>query len=268
MLTEVRMLHEFPDYRNPPVMEVVCGVSFEKLVGFKAPHFGIFWQRLRDTYPSCQSAAPIGFPSAPTEDLKEFPLLLPRIWFISTDQSSVVQLQSNKFLCNWRKIEEQGFYPRYENIIKLFEQNFNLFKEFVRDEKFPELKLTEYELSYVNHIPQGEAWHSIDQIGSLLPDLCWRAHDRFLTSPNKLGWTLSIPLPDGKGDLNVTLSQAMRKRDNVPIFILDLTARGPLIEQSLESLWKCFEVAHKWIVFGFADLTSREVQESVWKRIR
>jgi uncharacterized protein (TIGR04255 family) len=262
------MLPDFPDYQNPPVMEVVCGITFDKLVGFKAPHFGVFWQRLRDEYPLCQSAPPLGFPSVPVEDIKEFPLPLPRIWFISKDQSSVVQLQSNKFLCNWRKIEEQGSYPRYNNIIQSFKRNLDSFQAFLKDEAFSELKLTEYELSYINHIPQGDGWHSIDQIESLLPDLCWRTHERFLSSPNRLGWTLSIPLPEEKGELNVKLNQAMRKKDNVPIFILDLTARGPVREQLRESLWEWFEVAHQWIVFGFADLTSREVQDSIWKRIK
>ena len=262
------MLPDYPDYQNPPVIEVVCGITFEKLDGFKAPHFGVFWQRVREDYPSCQSATPLGFTSAPIEDMKEFTFPLPRIWFISKDQSSVIQLQSNKFLCNWRKREEKDSYPRYDNIIKLFKINLDLFEDFIRDENFPGLTLIEYELSYINHIPQGEGWHSIDQIESLLPDLCWRSHERFLTSPSQLGWTFSIPLPDGKGHLNVKLNQAIRKKDNVPIFILDLTVRGSAIGQSRESLWKWFEVAHEWIVFGFADLTSREAQELIWKRVK
>jgi hypothetical protein len=60
----------------------------------------------------------------------------------------------------------------------------------------------------------------------------------------------------------------MRKRDNVPIFILDLTVRGNVAEHSAEVLWDWFDIAHQWIVFGFSDLTSREVQDLVWERIK
>jgi uncharacterized protein (TIGR04255 family) len=266
---EVGMLPGFPDYEKPPVIEVVCGITFEKLSGFKAPHFGIYWQRLRDDYPICQSAPPLGFPAGAIEDEKDFPLPLPRIWFISKDLSSVIQVQTNKFLCNWRKIEDETSYPRYDTIIKSFKKNLNVFKKFIKEENFDELNMIQCELSYINHIPQGKGWRSIDQIESLLPDLCWRTNEeRFLPSPNKLEWTFSFDLPEGKGALNVKLNQAMRKRDNMPIFVLDLTARGTVAEQSAECLWDWFDVAHKWIVFGFADLTSREVQETVWKRVK
>jgi len=264
------MSADFPDYENPPVIEVVCGITFEPLKGFKAPHFGLFWQKLRNEYPFCQSAPPLGFPPGPVDTESEFPLPLPRIWFISQDRTSVIQLQNDKFLCNWRKMEEGGSYPRYDNIIKSFKKNLKLFKTFLKDEKFNQLKLTEYELSYINHIPQSKGWESIDQIQSLLPDLVWRTYDedRFLPSPQKLGWTLSFPLPENKGVLNVKLNQAIRKKDNVPLFILELTAQGTPTEQSVEGIWEYFDVAHKWIVFGFTDLTSPEVQRSVWKRKR
>ena len=125
-------------------------------------------------------------------------------------------------------MEEGGSYPRYDNIIKSFKKNLKLFKTFLKDEKFNQLKLTEYELSYINHIPQSKGWESIDQIQSLLPDLCWRTHDedRFLPSPQKLGWTLSFPLPESKGALNVKLNQAIRKKDNVPLYYIRTHGSG------------------------------------------
>jgi uncharacterized protein (TIGR04255 family) len=261
------MSADFPDFENPPVTEVVCGITFEALKGFNAQHFGLFWQKLRSEYPLCQNVLPLGFLPARAEAEDEFPFPLPRIWFISKDRTTVIQLQNNKFLCNWRKMEEEKSYPRYNSIIKSFKRNLNIFQDFIKEENLGELKLTEYELSYINHISQGAGWHSIDQIKSLLPDLCWRTHEeRFLPSPSRLAWTLSFPLPESKGQLNVKLNQGMRKKDNVPILILDLTARGAVTKNSLESLWESFDVAHKWIVFGFTDLTSWEVQESIWKR--
>jgi uncharacterized protein (TIGR04255 family) len=83
------MLPDFPDYVKPPVNEVVCGITFEKLGGFKAPHFGTFWQRLRDDYPTCQSAPPLVFRLFLRDD-NDFSTASNMV--ISKDLSSVVQV--------------------------------------------------------------------------------------------------------------------------------------------------------------------------------
>ena len=88
-----------PSYKFPPVIEVVCGISFKKIEKLKAPHFGLFWQKLRSDYPKCQHAAPLGFPSKPLDfDVDpEFPFPFPRIWFINEKEDGLIQLQNNMY---------------------------------------------------------------------------------------------------------------------------------------------------------------------------
>ena len=38
--------HSLPDYKKPPVIEVVCGISFETIEKFRGPHLGLFWPLL------------------------------------------------------------------------------------------------------------------------------------------------------------------------------------------------------------------------------
>lgn len=33
-----------PDFENPPVVEVVCGIQFEYLSQLITPHFGLLWE--------------------------------------------------------------------------------------------------------------------------------------------------------------------------------------------------------------------------------
>ncbi|MCF8051072.1 MAG: hypothetical protein K9L59_07530 [Desulfobacterales bacterium] len=37
------MKKDLPDFENPPIGEVVCGLAFEKMDDFKGAHIGIFW---------------------------------------------------------------------------------------------------------------------------------------------------------------------------------------------------------------------------------
>ena len=81
--------NSLPSYKIPPVIEVVCGINFKKIAQFKAPHFGLFWQKLRGDYPTCKHASPLGFPPKPP-DFEADPELffpLPRLWFINEKEN-------------------------------------------------------------------------------------------------------------------------------------------------------------------------------------
>lgn len=51
---------DLPEFKSPPVIEVVCGVQFEPLPGFLSVHFGEFWARIRDRYPRTEDRPPLG----------------------------------------------------------------------------------------------------------------------------------------------------------------------------------------------------------------
>ncbi len=260
----------FPSYKNPPVIEVVCGVDFKRIQQFKAPHLGLFWQKLRADYPICQHAPPLGFPPKPSGPEIEFelpPFLLPRIWFINEQNNGLIQIQNDRFLYNWRRMDEKESYPRYRNVIEAFRANLELFERFLAEENLDPLIPIECELTYINHILKGEGWESIAHIHKVLPDLNWRSNNkRFLPEPRDLGWRTSFALPEDKGLLNVKLNHASRKIDNRPVFVLEISARGLGADKSLDAMWSWFEIAHEWIVWGFTDLTGKEVQATIWER--
>lgn len=99
----------FPDYDNPPLTEVVCGILFQNLESFLTPHVGLLWEKFKLDYPYCQEVAPL----APAieqfgESLDvEFDLIdippLPRVWFLNENGSEIIQIQRDRFLHNWKK---------------------------------------------------------------------------------------------------------------------------------------------------------------------
>ena len=38
---------QLPEYEEPPVIEVVCGIHFEELTSLQAVHLGSLWSKLR-----------------------------------------------------------------------------------------------------------------------------------------------------------------------------------------------------------------------------
>ncbi|NOT00313.1 MAG: TIGR04255 family protein [Phycisphaerales bacterium] len=262
-----------PKFDQPPVIEVVCGILFHPLDAMLAPHFGQFWERLRaEGYTSCQEQMPL----APIVELfGEQPSLeiqfsdkppLPRIWFVRQNDDGIVQLQRDRFLHNWKKTRPEHAYPNYEKVISLFRQRLDTFERFLRDGSLGQIQPRQYEMTYVNHIPQGSGWDAIADLGHIFPEVSWRnRRDRFLSALEAVNLRFSFQLPDGRGRLHATIRSALRRQDNMPVLLLEMNARGMPEDASRDAMWKWFDVAHEWIVLGFTDLTSDRMHQ-YWKR--
>src|SRR5437879_3366164 len=112
-----------PDFENPPVLEVVCGVQFPAIAGLQTRHFGEFWDQCKQDFPLTHDAPPIPIvvDEAPSVEFLSLPPLR-RMMMISTDNSYVVQVQEDRFNLNWRKSSPDQQYPRFENIFKRFRE--------------------------------------------------------------------------------------------------------------------------------------------------
>ena len=124
------------------------------------------------------------------------------------------------------------------------------------------------EMTYLNQIELGKPDEPLADVGSVLPDFQWRKlPGRFFGIPESFAWRTTFPLPDQAGRLHITMQAGARRQDGIPLLLLDLTARGLAQEHSQGALWRWFDLAHEWIVRGFADLTSEELQRDSWNRI-
>jgi uncharacterized protein (TIGR04255 family) len=261
------------NYENPPVIEVVCGILFKPLEAFLAPHYGLLWEKYRPEYNNCSEVPPL----APIiEKLEVAPKIniefdetppLPRIWFTNKTDNGIIQVQRDRFLYNWRKIRPEDKYPRYYNVIMELQGHFNTFCSFIKDNNLGEIIPLQYEMTYVNHILKGEGWESIKDIGTIFPDFSFRSTNRkFLPEPEGINWRTSFALPKFLGRMHVAIRKGKIIKTNQPMLLLDLTVRGIGDDNDLEKMINWFDIAHEWIVYGFADLTGEEVQKGIWKR--
>jgi uncharacterized protein (TIGR04255 family) len=263
---------DLPEYDNPPVTEVVCGVLFKTLDGFQIPHFGLFWEYFKKEYPACQEVAPL-MPllekfDVEAEEVQFNEIPLPRVWFTHRDETGIIQLQRDRFLHNWKKSKLSDSYPRYHVVIDLFKRHLDTFEAFLKEQKIGRIDPLQYEMTYVNHIPQGDGWNQLSDLGRVFRDYHWDSKKRFLPEFEHLNLRKSFRLPENKGRLHVSIRDARRRDDEKPILLFELTVRGFPVDQSREAMWGWFDVAREWIVRGFTDLTADEIQKKTWKKTR
>ena len=264
-----------PEYANPPLNEVVCGVLFKSLDLLLTPYLGVLWQHYKDNYPTCQEVPPIipiieSFERQPKPkpELTEIPPL-PRVWFVHADGNGVIQVQRDRFLHNWRQLKRIEQYPRFEPVFDMFVNHFETFKEFVKKHNLGTLEPLQYELTYINHIYQGEGWSTNADVGKIFSDFVWRAKEgRFLAAPEIINWRTTFILPNKAGRLHMVVRTGESREDSRPLYLFELTARGFIQNKSLDKMKEWFDLAHQWIVCGFTDLTDENTQRAVWKRTR
>jgi uncharacterized protein (TIGR04255 family) len=188
-----------PVYENPPVNEVVCGIHFTRLDELLNPYLGLLWEKYKPEYSRCQEVAPLmpiieNFDQGEPQEVDMLPL--PRTWFVHDNNRNIIQVQRDRFLHNWRKIHSSDNYPRYDNIIKDFRDRLSTFTEFLKENNLGTLTLLQYELTYINHILQGDGWETINDVEQIFPNFSWqKGKNSFLTSPETINWQTSFVLP-------------------------------------------------------------------------
>lgn len=262
-----------PEYEKPPLAEVICGTTYKPLDKFVASHMGILWGQFQPDYPKVEELAPLSSPieifqgqQIPTE--LEFTTVppLPRQRFTSKDGNNVIQIQRDRFIFNWRKVNQDDSYPRYLKVIESFEEKLSIFENFLQSGNI-NVEPIQNELTYINQIPQGDLWETIQDIRNIFPKIDLSFNGLILKEPETTNWRISFVLPNNLGRLHTVIrTNAERVSDGKPLIMFELTVRGMNQEQSKLNRKAWFDSAREWIVKGFTDLTSEEIQNKIWER--
>jgi uncharacterized protein (TIGR04255 family) len=265
-----------PDFESPPVVETVLSAQFQPLSQMRAAHFGLYWEQIRDRYPQTEERTPLDavverFP----EPLRRrpavrFPILesppVPRFWFVHQNQNELLQIQTDRFIRNWRKTGEGDSYPRYEKLKEWFDQDFQEFSDFASREKLGSIEVNQCEVTYVNHIVAGDGWADHEDLDKVVT--LWKppANTSFPGKPEDAALQARFPIKDASGQtvgrLHVDIQAAIRTADGKPMFVFNLTARG-VVGNSTDFL----DLGRDWIVRSFAELTTDEMHR-IWRRKR
>ena len=71
------------------------------------------------------------------------------------------------FYFNWRRMQEDEAYPRYETIIEDFKKTLSVFEKFLEEEGLGSVNPERCELTYINHISKGSCREAMNWHGGL-----------------------------------------------------------------------------------------------------
>ena len=256
---------------SPPINEVVVATYFNPpLSGLRSEHIGLFWNVIREQFPTVQQQLPSGVQpgqalvgSGP-EGGELFPL--PRYWFIAADDIMLLQIQKNAFMLNWRSRDKE--YPGFASNIKpAFDKYYAVYSDFVRAEIDPfELTISSCELTYINAVNQSELWSGVRETGRVIPSFSFP--DLMSGRPDLAAFNCTYvysSAPDLQLQVGIRNGHLTDQPD-VPVLVFELKAIGrpEPANKSTANAW--FERAHRTIAECFLELTDQDVQTKFWKR--
>jgi uncharacterized protein (TIGR04255 family) len=268
-----------PDFANPPVVEVALSVQFEPLRNLRVPQIGLLWQEFRDRFPVTEEHATIDpaierFGVAQrrqgavrVEMLQVHPV--PRCWFLNAVGTQLIQVQQDRLIHNWRKVGDAESYPRSEHVRGEFAGELEQFRAFLQRERLGELRPNQCEVTYVNKISTGPGGFQHGDLDKLITLFHRRYSDDFLTTPEEVGFTAHYVIPDAAGEplgrLHVSVEPVFRESDDQPNFLMNLTARGKPVGESIGGALAFLDLGREWVVRGFASITTQNMHH-VWRR--
>jgi uncharacterized protein (TIGR04255 family) len=235
--------------------------------------FGMFWSSVSEDFPHLEEAPRLPHfiePSKLSADMQPLSVVVgqsPRLMLWAGSQDFVLQIQTDRFSLNWRKVTQDAEYPRFVMVSDQFEKYLSKFKRFIAEIGVADLSYDQYELTYVNVIDCDVSPSDSGPEGLFIDHKRDTRALRFLPTSESAAWSSSYRLPESQGRLHVASTTAIQM-DNPgrgQVVKVDLTARGFGLEKSDESRQKWFALAHNWIVKGFSDLVDLDVQKK-WGR--
>jgi uncharacterized protein (TIGR04255 family) len=275
------MSSSFPEFELPPVVEVAISLQFKPLDLLRTPHLGLLWEgfrregysriedhgELEPTYEEfgTKPAPRVGVRIQTFDDAPP----LPRVWFLNEAQNELIQVQRDRLIVNWRQGAQATKYPRYVNIIKRFRSSLAILTQFAVAEKLGSIAPTQCEVTYVNHMPSGLGWSTHAELDQVVTTWGNRYSDDYLDIPEDVGFTIRYKMNDQQGNplgrLHVAFQSAYRTTDGLPIFVMNMTARGKPAPADLDGVFRLFDREHEWIVRGFASITTTHMHD-LWRR--
>ncbi|SCZ52903.1 TIGR04255 family protein [Thiohalomonas denitrificans] len=266
-----------PEFGAPPLTEVVLDVQFEPLTTLSIPEIGSFWHRVKDRFTDIEQHPPlepsierIGVPPETPQlrfALREMPPI-PRIWFLNKNGQELIQIQQDRFIRNWRRINDVNEYPRYESHVRpKFVEDYELFSRFLVQEGIGRLVPTQCEITYINHIPADESWREHCDYATIFS--FWQ---NFGTSEGIVLEDVSANLnflmhkeDEFVGRLRVNSRPGYRASDKMPVYVFTLTARGRPLGEGLDGVIKFFDFGRSAIVDQFTKMTT-PLMHMHWRR--
>jgi uncharacterized protein (TIGR04255 family) len=233
--------------RNSPVAEVIIGAQFDG-TPFDSEFVFNFYDEIKHEYPHILEQPPV--PSVFQQGDVNVQTMLEgfnvRRFLFSLDQSKLIQIQPNRLLFNWRKINNIE-YPHFNSVVEKF---LNV-SDKIKEKRNLNQLINQLEVTYVDHIfVEDFNVHDYNPI-SVFNFINYK-------SPIKhLEHTMMFPVDDLNGSITINLRSGLNIENNKKLWVLESTCRGfkrgiPMNE------W--LDIAHSKLLDVFFEITTDEAK--------
>jgi uncharacterized protein (TIGR04255 family) len=279
-LNKIERPSDLPQWETPPIDEVAISVQFNDIPGFKIVHYGELAERLQKvglTRHEDQSPIPASFEVfgkrvVPAQfQFQAVNVPFPRVWYMTKDKHRLVQVQPDRFIYNWRKVEGEGKYPRFSDVLPEFWDRCQVFQTFLADKGLPQLSLNQCELSYFNNIDvqHNETYHQafarVFRLWSSLSIAPLTSGVRPEQDAGNFNLSYIVRDKDGTPLARVHSSVQAAERGNKPVIRFSLVFRGPWTKSVGQDLMEFFGFGREAIVRLF-DAMITEQMHTQWGR--
>ena len=261
-----------PSFETPPLVEVSYSVQFEPIVGFHIGLFGLIWDSFRDRYPIVKNVSTLdheiekfGVIARKRQQFK-FTEGVPetRVYFYSADEQFLIQIQKDRFICNWRSLPNQTCsYPRYEYLKKSFLKEYEIFCSAIIKYGCPTPIFNQVEFTYVNHVDATE--HTVAEVFTNLNEDPSHSKSMELESFSiKLKHLITI---ENKriGRMYTSIEKGQLSNEGNDIYILKFTSRCHPEEPTLDAVKDTMDIMRDKINTSFTTITTEEMHD-LWQR--
>jgi uncharacterized protein (TIGR04255 family) len=262
-------------FEHPPVSEVVLGAQFAKPV-VDLEVLANFAVRVKEALPARQqhealvpteeSFAPPA--RAPRIQVRAATPVMPRTWFISADERQLVQLQGDRLVLNWRRMNPADRYPSYETLRPVFEGYLTTLEACLNEAGRSPFPVNLAEVTYINELawPDVHGTNELPPLSRAIRAVTNEPAGGFLPRPENQGIRMQYLIPSLEtgspaGRLHVVVDPALRSTDQKPIYLLKMTANIVSTMFDRDSLIRALDLGHTWAVNAFGELTTTELQE-------
>ena len=259
-----------PRFKKPPVSEVAIGIQFQAPI-LTPVHLGLYYQMIKDRFPAVAVQPPLQ-PVFETFEPLSPPILpmtfsfqggmvglIPRMWFSSSNGSSLVQLQPGRLNFNWRGGLEGDAYPHFQAVQSEFANVLTDLDSLIESEGLENISVNQCELIYVNPLPSSVTGVSLSEPQKIFRLWGGSQGEEWTDAPEDVTFGARYRFCDEKGNpfgrLTVTLTSGVAG-DGTPAFQLQMAARGRPIGEGRLGITAFHNYAHEAIVRCFAAITT------------
>src|ERR1044071_3926277 len=261
---------DLPDFKNPPAIETLIAFYYPPLKGWKTPYFGLFWQAVRKEYPRVEVQPRFVSEGGLKLELQSEKARLqvsgdvPVRWlYFHRSGKTLIQLQSDIFIQNWRKTSATAPYLHYHDLLPSFERMWARYGVFLGKNGVRPPSVRECEVTYVNHIDKGAGWNSLRDLANVISGWSGSTSTNFLPVPELVSINAVYPIKEKSGRLHFSIQPGIREHQQT--LQLTVTARCKPTSSSLRDLRDALDVAREWVVRGFTDFTTGKMHE-IWHK--